>query len=211
MSQHTLVPGPDRLEALSLITERGVIILQARTGGATARCPICGHTSSRVHSRYRRTLRDLPWQNVPALFSGHDASSALPLSAHAASSLSGSLALPPRTPGTRIACVTGCDRSPSRWAASQGRACCVTSASRSAVIRCWPGSVRIRLLHDPHRVCSVWTTSLSVEGAPASRARRLVCVPSPHVARSLVAGERPFVCLSCFYEPVQARAELGFF
>jgi hypothetical protein len=51
MSQHTLVPGPDRLEALSLVTEQGTIILQARTGGATARCPICGQTSSRVHSR----------------------------------------------------------------------------------------------------------------------------------------------------------------
>lgn len=66
MPNQTLVPGPGRLEVLSLSVDRGTIILTARTGGDTARCPVCGRTSSRVHSRYRRTLADLPWQGIPA-------------------------------------------------------------------------------------------------------------------------------------------------
>lgn len=66
MSNPTLVPGSDRLEVLSLTADQGTIILTARTGGDTAQCPICGQLSTRVHSRYRRTLADLPWQEIPA-------------------------------------------------------------------------------------------------------------------------------------------------
>jgi zinc-finger of transposase IS204/IS1001/IS1096/IS1165 len=66
MPNQTRVPGPDRLDVLSLTADQGTIILTARTGGDTARCPVCGRTSSRVHSRYRRTLADLPWQETPA-------------------------------------------------------------------------------------------------------------------------------------------------
>lgn len=36
------------------------LVLFARTTAAQAVCPACGHRSSRVHSRYYRTLRDLP-------------------------------------------------------------------------------------------------------------------------------------------------------
>jgi len=32
---------------------------------ASASCPVCGQSSERVHSRYRRTLADLPWQGIP--------------------------------------------------------------------------------------------------------------------------------------------------
>ena len=35
------------------------VILQARR--ITARCPLCGRWSKRIHSRYERTLADLPW------------------------------------------------------------------------------------------------------------------------------------------------------
>src|SRR5690242_78416 len=66
MPHQTLVPDPDRLEVLSLRVEQGTIILTARTCGETAQCPICGRPSSRVHSRYRRLLADLPWQEIPA-------------------------------------------------------------------------------------------------------------------------------------------------
>ena len=32
---------------------------------STARCPLCHQPSQRVHSRYRRTLADLPWSATP--------------------------------------------------------------------------------------------------------------------------------------------------
>jgi transposase len=66
MPKQTLVPDPNRLEVLSLSAERGTIILTARTCGESAPCPMCGRPSSRVHSRYRRRLADLPWQDIPA-------------------------------------------------------------------------------------------------------------------------------------------------
>src|SRR5262249_29471429 len=36
------------------------IPLAAAGAGPTATCPSCGHPSARAHSRYRRTLADLP-------------------------------------------------------------------------------------------------------------------------------------------------------
>ena len=66
MPNQSLVPDPDRLEVLSLRVEQGTIILEARTRGEAAVCPLCGLPSSRVHSRYRRWLADLPWQELPA-------------------------------------------------------------------------------------------------------------------------------------------------
>ena len=66
MPNQILVPDPDRLEVLSLRVEAGMIILTTRACCETATCPICGQQSSRVHSRYRRTLADLPWQEIPA-------------------------------------------------------------------------------------------------------------------------------------------------
>lgn len=35
------------------------------TSDPTARCPLCSISSSRVHSRYSRTLADLPWNGTP--------------------------------------------------------------------------------------------------------------------------------------------------
>ena len=55
-------------ELLNLIGVRAdahVIAVSAKTSASTARCPMCGKRSRRVHSRYTRTLADLPWQGVP--------------------------------------------------------------------------------------------------------------------------------------------------
>jgi len=41
------------------------ITLAARTTSAEVCCPVCGMLSRRVHSRYVRTLADLPWQGIP--------------------------------------------------------------------------------------------------------------------------------------------------
>jgi transposase len=45
-----VLPDPDRV----------VVVCRARSVAAS--CPVCGQISSRVHSRYRRKLADLPWQ-----------------------------------------------------------------------------------------------------------------------------------------------------
>jgi transposase len=45
-----VLPAPDRITII------------ARPTAATASCPDCAASSARVHSRYSRTLADLPWQ-----------------------------------------------------------------------------------------------------------------------------------------------------
>jgi len=45
--------------------ERVTILTQPLS--ATAACPDCGTMSSRLHSRYQRTLGDLPWQGRPVV------------------------------------------------------------------------------------------------------------------------------------------------
>jgi transposase len=50
-----------RLETWSFEPASSTITLTLRARQATARCPLCGRRSKRVHSRYGRTLADLPW------------------------------------------------------------------------------------------------------------------------------------------------------
>jgi transposase len=50
-----------RLETWSLEPASATITLTLSAPRATARCPLCGRRSKRVHSRYERTLADLPW------------------------------------------------------------------------------------------------------------------------------------------------------
>jgi len=56
----SLLPDPSCLTLDEIVHQRGVIvmIISATAGGAS--CPRCGVRSSHVHSRYSRTLRDLP-------------------------------------------------------------------------------------------------------------------------------------------------------
>ena len=60
-----VVPG--RLRAEEVLLEKGGlgVTVLASTTGRSARCPACGRASHRVHSRYARTLADLPWGGVP--------------------------------------------------------------------------------------------------------------------------------------------------
>jgi transposase len=59
-----LFPGADlRLDDLVLTPTPAVALLVSVA--ATARCPRCGTASDRVHSRYRRTVADLPCQDRP--------------------------------------------------------------------------------------------------------------------------------------------------
>jgi transposase len=54
-----LLPPSLRVEAL-LFRDDGVTV-RAVSEAVEARCPICGEPADRVHSRYTRTLADLPW------------------------------------------------------------------------------------------------------------------------------------------------------
>jgi transposase len=57
-----LVPPSLRVEALLL--EDGRVTIRAVSGATGVRCPVCGEPTDRVHSRYARTLADLPWAGV---------------------------------------------------------------------------------------------------------------------------------------------------
>lgn len=42
----------------------GLLIIHAESAEVCARCPDCGRRTERVHSRYRRTVADLPWRGI---------------------------------------------------------------------------------------------------------------------------------------------------
>lgn len=54
---------PDGLHVDELALDPSGLFLLARTTAAQAVCPTCGYASFRIHSRYWRTLQDLPWQD----------------------------------------------------------------------------------------------------------------------------------------------------
>jgi zinc-finger of transposase IS204/IS1001/IS1096/IS1165 len=60
---HLLVPClPEDLQVQQVLTEPDRIIILAEPKPSASLCPLCGHSSERVHSRYLRSLADLPWQ-----------------------------------------------------------------------------------------------------------------------------------------------------
>jgi hypothetical protein len=46
--------------ALSTAEDEGVIVVSARAEVDRRACPLCGKSSNRIHSRYVRTVADLP-------------------------------------------------------------------------------------------------------------------------------------------------------
>jgi transposase len=54
--------APCGLAIESIETEADRVLIGARPLSPTATCPVCGTASARIHSRYRRTLTDLPSQ-----------------------------------------------------------------------------------------------------------------------------------------------------
>lgn len=59
-----LCPSPIELELDQIAFAAGELIVTARARRRVVACPVCGHASRRVHSRYERTLADLPWHGL---------------------------------------------------------------------------------------------------------------------------------------------------
>ena len=57
VADHGLLP-----ESLRVETWR--VSISVATGAKRPRCPVCGRGSSRQHSRYLRTVSDLPWHGI---------------------------------------------------------------------------------------------------------------------------------------------------
>lgn len=64
MRLQSLLPDKKRLhlDHVFIDDEKCMVEVAVRSSAKEARCPKCGQASSRVHSRYRRCLADLPWQ-----------------------------------------------------------------------------------------------------------------------------------------------------
>jgi transposase len=65
MQLQTLLPAASLIQLEYLIASDVLITLVARTRQPEATCSGCGRTTSRVQSRYTRTLADLPWHGIP--------------------------------------------------------------------------------------------------------------------------------------------------
>jgi transposase len=50
-----------QLETCSLDQAQSIVTLTLQTRQRRVACPTCGRRAKRVHSRYERTLADLPW------------------------------------------------------------------------------------------------------------------------------------------------------
>jgi len=56
-----LLPDVPGLHLDAILTEDQTIHITMTSTQPTAACPVCAEASSRIHSRYQRTVRDLPW------------------------------------------------------------------------------------------------------------------------------------------------------
>jgi len=62
IATHELLPMGLDLESFSI--ETGRVSISVSSGTRRSVCPLCGRASSRVHSRYTRTVSDLPWHGI---------------------------------------------------------------------------------------------------------------------------------------------------
>jgi transposase IS204/IS1001/IS1096/IS1165 family protein len=62
IATHELFPEGLRLEGLSI--ETGRVSIRVSSGTKRSHRPVSGRGSSRAHSRYSRTVSDLPWHRI---------------------------------------------------------------------------------------------------------------------------------------------------
>lgn len=66
-----LCPAPLELQLAEIRFAAPELIVTATARRRVVACPKCGHASTRVHSRYRRTLADLPWHGLRVRLAVH--------------------------------------------------------------------------------------------------------------------------------------------
>ena len=66
MIPKTLTPNRAEADLVCYRQKNGTIEIELRAHQHSSPCPSCGQNSSRVPSRYRRTIADLPWAGLPA-------------------------------------------------------------------------------------------------------------------------------------------------
>ncbi len=66
-----LCPAPLELQLAEIRFAAPELIVTATARRRVVACPQCGHASTRVHSRYRRTLADLPWHGLRVRLAVH--------------------------------------------------------------------------------------------------------------------------------------------
>jgi transposase len=71
MSASPLLPSASELCLQQILSAPDLITVVIRACRSQAACPACSSPSDRVHSRYVRTLADLPWQGVQVRFRLH--------------------------------------------------------------------------------------------------------------------------------------------
>lgn len=64
MSLNIVLPDPRMLKLDKITAASGTIIIHARSLQTNVTCPRCHEVARRLHSRYERTVKDLPWQGV---------------------------------------------------------------------------------------------------------------------------------------------------
>lgn len=64
MKGKTLLPDPSLIKLERFVASAEAITVVVKTRQPQALCPLCQQSSQKVHSRYTRTLADLPWQGV---------------------------------------------------------------------------------------------------------------------------------------------------
>ena len=65
---HAFLPDPDAITLHTIQICKGFVTFHVEATASQANCPECGATSDRAHSRYVRTIQDLPWQGNPVRF-----------------------------------------------------------------------------------------------------------------------------------------------
>ena len=59
---------PPSLHVVALLLGEDGATIRAVSGATAVHCPVCGEPAERVHSRYERTLADLPWARFAVRF-----------------------------------------------------------------------------------------------------------------------------------------------
>src|SRR6266478_601083 len=59
-----LLPDPSAFQVIQSTSNQQSLVFTLKSVRPNSVCPACGQGSTRQHSRYRRTIADLPWADL---------------------------------------------------------------------------------------------------------------------------------------------------